>query len=442
MAERATHLRTIGGTVTGPAPAPVTARGPAAEMVVTDLAVTGALPAGLAGIHLRNGPNDGHPATDDPLAPTSAMLHAVVLGAGRAGYRSRQLPATAPTAGAPAAGVVVHAGRILAVGETGPPLRLDPQLVVGGTEDFGGALAEGSGPRPRRDPVWDELVTLRWSPDPPYATVTVLDVAGRARRTVPVGLDRPGLVREFGLTDTHVVCFDHPVRVAPNPHGPGLVRSWHPEEATRVGVVARDADGGATRWCTVDTREVLAVVNAWRDGDRIHVDHCCRPAPAWAAPDGPAVPPSRLVRTTVDLTTGRAADELLGVAPWGTPTIDERRTGLGYRYLFAATGVETDPTGEVGSALIRFDLSERSRREHRFPDGVTVGGPQFVPAAADAPEGRGWLLALTHDAATGRSALVVLDAEHPEREPVACVELPQPVPPTRGGTWLPVGETR
>ncbi|MCL6641649.1 MAG: carotenoid oxygenase family protein, partial [Candidatus Rokubacteria bacterium] len=89
---------------------------------------------------------------------------------------------TAPTGGAPAAGVVVHAGRILAVGETGPPLRLDPHLVVGGTEDFGGALAEGSGPRPRRDPVWDELVTLRWSTEPPYATVTVLDVAGRARR--------------------------------------------------------------------------------------------------------------------------------------------------------------------------------------------------------------------------------------------------------------------
>jgi len=50
----------------------------------------------------------------------------------------------------------------------------------------------------------------------------------------------------------------------------------------------------------------------------------------------------------------------------------------------------------------------------------------FVPGGPG--EGEGWVLAFVYDRATDRSDLVVLDAQHVSRGPVAQVHLPVRVP--------------
>lgn len=60
------------------------------ELVTEDLAVTGALPAGLSGAYLRNGPNPAFaPLGAYHLFDGDGMVHAVEIQDGRARYRNR-----------------------------------------------------------------------------------------------------------------------------------------------------------------------------------------------------------------------------------------------------------------------------------------------------------------------------------------------------------------
>jgi carotenoid cleavage dioxygenase len=87
--------------------------------------------------------------------------------------------------------------------------------------------------------------------------------------------------------------------------------------------------------------------------------------------------------------------------------------------------------------LVRYDLKGEDVSQHRFPDGVLVGEPQFVPRRDSIVEGDGWILALTYDIPSDKSRLVVLDARDIAAAPRAVVHLPRRVPAGLHGTWLP-----
>jgi carotenoid cleavage dioxygenase len=63
--------------------------------------------------------------------------------------------------------------------------------------------------------------------------------------------------------------------------------------------------------------------------------------------------------------------------------------------------------------------------------------PVFVPRAADAPEGDGWILAVVHRAAKNVSELQILNAQDIAGEPQAVLELPVRVPAGFHGSWVP-----
>jgi carotenoid cleavage dioxygenase len=89
---------------------------------------------------------------------------------------------------------------------------------------------------------------------------------------------------------------------------------------------------------------------------------------------------------------------------------------------------------------VRYDLRATAVLQHRFPDGVVVGEPQFVPRRDSTAEGDGWILALTYDIVHDRSSLVVIDAADFAAAPVAVVKLPRRVPAGLHGTWIPGNE--
>ncbi len=148
-----------------------------------ELPVTGAIPPGLDGILLRNGPN---PITPDPPSyhwfVGDGMLHGVELRDGAARYRNRWVRTDAacaalgeePPAGQPAdvfvggssvanTHVVAHAGRILALVEVSLPTEVRPDLTTVGRFDFDGALAirDDRAPEDRPADRRDALLRLR-----------------------------------------------------------------------------------------------------------------------------------------------------------------------------------------------------------------------------------------------------------------------------------------
>lgn len=48
----------------------------------------------------------------------------------------------------------------------------------------------------------------------------------------------------------------------------------------------------------------------------------------------------------------------------------------------------------------------------------------------------GWVVSLSHDTASGKSRLLIVDAQDFSAPPVAIVHLPQRVPPGAHGSWV------
>jgi carotenoid cleavage dioxygenase-like enzyme len=59
----------------------------------------------------------------------------------------------------------------------------------------------------------------------------------------------------------------------------------------------------------------------------------------------------------------------------------------------------------------------------------------FVPRAADAPEGDGWLLSVVYRGTEDRSDLAVFDAMDVAKGPIGVAQLPRPVPFGFHGNW-------
>ncbi len=239
-----------------------------AEVTAHDLRVTGRIPEHLDGRYLRNGPN---PAAEvDPAVyhwfSGDGMVHGVALQRGQARwYRNRWVrsPSVCRTLGEPAprrldpragmlslganTSVLSHAGRTLALVEGGVAnYELTEELDTVGTCDFDGTLAGGYTAHPHRDPRTGELHAVSYS----FArgrTVqySVIDTAGRARRTVDIEVGGSPMMHDFSLTDKYVVIYDLPVTFDPVQVLPQNMPRWLSSAGPSGAAVADRAGAGA-----------------------------------------------------------------------------------------------------------------------------------------------------------------------------------------------------
>jgi carotenoid cleavage dioxygenase len=439
------------------------------ELDVADLPVRGTLPPDLRGTYLRNGPNPQFPPIGEYTYPFDGdgMLHAVRFADGKARYRNRFIvtrdlaverragralyggllsPVTPdfpdadpdPVKNVSNTSFVAHAGKVLSLWEGGPPYELTDDLGTLGEYTFQGALPGAFTAHPKLDPVWDEMCWFRVAPEPPYLVYGVVDPRGRISRTTPIDIPRPVYMHDFAITSQHVVFFDSPAVLDPAAGargGPPL--AWDESAGTRIGVLEREGDH-AVRWFPVENRFAMHVMNAHTAGHRVVVDYVHRRAFAVDQHGLPDQAP-KLYRTTIDLSIGTVTDELLDGAIVELPRIDDRRTGLEYRYGYTAAQLRggRGPFGGAFDTLQQYDFRTSAVVQHSLPEGVVVGEPQFVARPGGTDETDGWVLAFTYDTTRDASELVVLRAEDFAAPPVASIPLPRRVPAGLHGTWLP-----
>lgn len=440
------------------------------ELDTMDLPVQGEIPAELDGSYVRNGPNAQFPRPDGWQYPYDGdgMLHVVTFAQSRARYRNRWVLTedlvaerqvgrslhsgtfdthppglTDPDAVGPKnwsnTNVVTHAGKLLSLWEGGAPYELNWRFGTVGEHTFDGTLPGAMCAHPKADPVWDELLWFRVSPEPPYLVYGVVSPRGQVSRTTPIDLPRPVYMHDFAVTDQHVVFFDSPAVIDPAASTTGAPTvQWEPQHGTRIGVMSRDGEHDHVRWFPVESRFAMHFMNAYNDGDAIVVDYIHRPSFEIDTAAGIEQMP-RLHRSVIELGRGIVSDEMLDPTPVDMPRIDDRRAGLRYRYgyLAAVTNGDGRPNGVGFDTLMRYDLRTNAAVTHRFDDGVIVGEPQFVPRKDSLTEGDGWIMAFTYDVVHDRSELVILDADDLAARPVATVQLPQRVPAGLHGTWSP-----
>jgi len=439
------------------------------EGEIRDCAVVGEIPRDLNGTLYRNGPNPQFaPPGSYHFFLGDGMLHAFSFENGRCHYRNRWVrtprfeaeraageplfgnlfdgEANDPrAAGIPGGGantnVVWHAGRLLALVEGGlPPVELDPEtLATRGIWDFDGALTGGIfTAHPKLDPETGEMLAFGYSPIAPWLTYIEVDRDGRLVRHDPIDAPYPSMVHDFVTTKTHLVfpVFPATLRIERMLRGESVM-GWEPELGTRIGILPRGAKTSEMRWLDTDPCYVFHPFNAYDDGRRIVCDMAQYPRLPLALPGeaGTVVATSSLWRWTIDLDGGSVKREPLDDRVVDFPRLDERRTGLPYRYGFAGCGGRDGVDGF--HEIVRYDLATGAAAVHRAGAHDTVNEPIFVPRTPTSPEGQGYLLSVVWRAAEDRSDLLVLDAENVDREPLAIVRLPHRVPNGFHGNWRP-----
>ncbi|MBV8993875.1 MAG: carotenoid oxygenase family protein [Pseudonocardiales bacterium] len=469
------------------------------EHTVTELAVTGTIPAYLDGRYLRNGPN---PIADvDPHTyhwfTGDGMVHGVRLRDGKAHwYRNRWIrtPAVARRLGEAAprsapirmglellganTNVVSHAGRTLALVEGGiTNYELTEDLGTAGPCDFEGTVRGGYTAHPKRDPDTGELHAVSYSfGRGNRVQYSVIGVDGTARRTVDVEVAGSPMMHDFSLTRDHVVFYDLPVTFDPRQAAavsvPRALRAptrlvlsaligrvrvpdpivamvgrrmggnaslpyrWNPDYPARVGVMPRV--GGAD-----DVGDVR-----WFDVEPCYVFHALN-----AYDDGDTII-ADMVRhpkmfasdfhgpnegpTTLDRWVIDLADGKIRETRLDDHPQEFPRADdrlVGHQYRYGYAMQTSLAGGDAGDSVLKHDLRRGLTTARRLGAHQRVGEFVFVPATAQAAEDEGVLMGFVYNAATDRSDLVILDAA--TLETVAAIHLPHRVPFGFHGNWIP-----
>ena len=445
------------------------------ECDIDDVIVRGEVPRDLDITYYRNGPDPQFPPrADHHWFAGDGMVHMFRIHAGRIRYRNRWVrtskwtlergegrslfnpfnpldndPLTQGVAdeGLANTNIVWHGNRLLALEEGHAPVEVDPAtLDTIGPWRFDDQLLGPMTAHPKLDPKTGEMLFFGYmaagmfSRDVSYQTA---DPGGRLTRSERFEAPFASMMHDFIATAEHVVFPVFPVTASMEramAGGPPL--AWDPDLGTHLGVMRRDGSVAEMRWFDTEACYVFHPVNAYTENNRI-VAHVMQfeEVPLFPRVDGRPTDPSksqaRLCEWTIDLgdNTGGITRRYLDELPGEFPRLDERFALNGYRYAYCAGNV-----GQPGvhfNALVHYDLASGARSDYVLPDGDTVGEPVFVPRAADAPEGDGYLLSIVHRGRDNRSDLVFLDASNVSAGPVACAELPHRVPYGFHGNWRP-----
>lgn len=464
------------------------------ERTLTELAVSGTIPAHLDGRYVRNGPN---PIGElDPQLyhwfSGDGMVHGVRLRDGKAQwYRNRwvRTPAVARALGRPAhwcaphrAGLQVigantnvlgHAGRTLALVEGGlASYELTEELDTGCPCDFDGTIRGGYTAHPKRDPDTGELHAVSYSfGRGNWVQYSVIGADGRARRTVDVQVTGSPMMHDFSLTENHVVFYDLPVTFdpvsgaaitappglraitrlvlsvlvgrirVPEPVtaliGKGMRKNaqlpyrWDPNYPARVGVMPRTGSAAQLRWFDIEPCYVFHPLNAYDDEDCIVLDVVRHPKMFDTERHGPYEGDPTLDRWIVDLSAGKVRQTRLDDQPQEFPRIDERRTGKTYRYGYSIQV----RLGHFGDSVLKHDMHRGQVITRRLGVQRRVGEFVFVPNGPRSAEDDGVLMGFVYDTGTDRSDLMLLDAG--SLDTLATVHLPTRVPHGFHGNWIP-----
>lgn len=447
------------------------------ECEVADLIVEGEIPQALSGSFYRNGPNPQYaPRGDYHWFGGDGMVHAFHIDNGRVSYRNRWVRTVKwhkereqgrslfgafnpmdndesvmglETDGLANTNIVWHGNKLLALEEAHAPFELDPLTLESvGSHNWAGKLQGPMTAHPKMDPENGEMLFFGYNADGLISaemTYNVVSREGELIRSESFTAPYAAMVHDFMVTRDHVIFPIMPLTGSMERAMSGQpVYAWEPEKGVHIGIMPRNGSVKDLRWFRGEPGFVFHPMNAHSNGDVVTCDVCeFEEAPLFPAPDGTpgnpdkAVP--RLTRWTLDLSanTDSYKWERLDDLPCEFPRLDERQTGLDYRYGYFAC--DTDPAEKVGgfNGIGRVDHETGRRDIYDVGEYCATNEPVFVPKSETAAEGEGFLLANVYDANRQASHLVVLDAENLADGPLAKAYLDHRVPFGFHGNWRP-----
>lgn len=439
------------------------------------LRVQGSIPADLRGIFLQNGPArwDGVLASHwfDGVGALRAVrlekgtargavriLHSPSLDAdldgrsrhmafrdkGGVGVRIAGLFGGSPVRNLANINVLPWEDEYLALMETTPPLRVDPEaLELLGETDLGGALEGGLQAHYHRVPDRSAtyLIGLRVGPKVKVDLYAFPDGGGPERLTT---LELPGVteLHDFAVTRDHAILVLTPFWTSSlNLLWQGSFETsleWDPEGDVEIVVLSLD-DGEVVQRMTTETFWFWHVANAWGEGKRITLDLIRYPdferSVIWEDPAQPADRPFEpsYARGTLDLEAGTAHWRTLLEEAVEFPKVHPAAETRPHRYTWLGGHPERGPQRGWFDRILCFDTQTGAVERFGAGDRCVISEPVLAPRSED--ERDAWTLALVWDLEADASCLAIWEAAEPA-EPVARVWFDQAVPPGLHGCWI------
>jgi carotenoid cleavage dioxygenase len=460
------------------------------EADVHDLEVEGRLPAGLDGVYYRNSADPQYPPRHgtDIFLNGDGMVHMVRFENGHADLKTRYVrteklllerrarralfgayrnpftddPAVAGRDNGTAnTSLLWHAGRLFALKESQRPMQLDPgTLETIGPWDFGGRLASRTfTAHPKIDPLTGECLAFGYNTTGEASRtieIYTIDASGELVRNESFEAPYSSMVHDWHVSRHHfvfticpMVCdWERVKRGEPYFH-------WDNTQQTHVAVIPRREGVKAIRWFTCPKVAMQThTFNAWEEGSRLHFDHFVTGS-GWLSqfpdlhdPQAKERPPFG-ERWTIDL--ANPADEIrierfidhIGEMPIVDPRFLMQRTRHFWFGTFnPALGpmLPLGPKGPPFTCLGHFDEGLGALKFFYAGPDSAPEEPCFVPRHPGAAEGNGWLLTMVGRRAENRTDLVVLDAMHVDRGPLAIVKFPCRVHEGFHGIFVPASQ--
>lgn len=419
------------------------------EVEAFDLVVNGSIPPALNGLYVRNGSN---PQTADSAHWFfgDGMLHGVRIQNGKAlWYRNRYVRTAqftgdggdVPTGGNNASNVsaVYHGGRILTSGEVGLPFEISSEdLSTIGVTDFDGAIDTSFTAHPKIDPATGHLHFFGYWFVEPFVSYHVADSSGKVIHSQPISVGQSTMMHSFAITEQDVVFWECPVvfnfelAVAGNANP----FEWKPDYGARIGVMPLGGSSSDLRWKEIDPCYVFHEINAFREGDDIHIDLCRYDTMFEGGASLGGSGASSLSRWSIG-TGGEEltfSEQVITQNAVELPTHDRRFSGRKHQHGWLIN-LRDNPNTVDFSGISHVDVNSGKISVWDPGSNNHANEAFFVPGGDG--EGEGWLLTYVFNHASQRSYLAILAAQDVQAGPVATIELPQRVPYGFHGVWVP-----
>jgi len=354
---------------------------------------------------------------------------------------------------------VWHGGRLFMTKEDGLAYEIDPETLetIGRWDYYGALRSETFTAHPRVDPETGEMFFFGYEAGGLATTDVAYCIADRNGNLVSEQWFRQpycSTIHDFAITEHYALFPIFPTTAdldrlkAGGPHWAHQqdLESW-------VGIMPRYGKVEEMRWFK-GPKGVSAfhLVNAYEDGDFIHLDLCLSDTNAFGfMREAGGVQRAQqeiqggLTRWTFDMSKeGESFESRIIGPPGDMPRLRDVDQGRAYRAAWYLSmnpqGGPPLPGGPVGvafNALFRVEPGNGRLDMMALEPGMAINEPVHVPSPA--PDHDGWLLAMV-DRRVGedgfRSELWVVEAGDIAKGPIARVPMPLPMRAQVHGAWV------
>ena len=453
------------------------------------IVIEGRIPTDIDGIYLRNTENQLH----QPLGryhpfDGDGMIHQISFGDGNASYRNRWVhtrcfaaeqaageslwgglmdkPGTSKRPGfgaheslkdSSSTDIIVHAGKAMSTFcQCGEGYLIDPETL----EPLGLAPwvpLDGISAHPKVDLRTGDLMFFNYSKHAPYMHYGVVDRDERLVTYIPVPLPGPRLPHDMTFSENWAIVNDLPMFWDAELLKRGIhAARLHEGMPSRFGLIPRRnqhqaADPSSIRWFEAAPTYILHFLNAYEEGDDVVMDAYFQ--------DNPQPPPlpnedgyghmmayvdehsflPKLHRWRFNLVDGTTREERLDERILEFGTIDQRRAGQKYRYVYSTT---TKPGWFLFNGFVKHDLETGESWTLVLPEGRYASEAPFAPRVGGTAEDDGYLVSFITDENSGTSECMLIDARDIEAGAVCRIALPHKISSGTHSCWTQRGSLR